>query len=80
MTGMKLDSSCVGTMYAMVHGQEVPIAYLISDVHWEKGCTDYENLKKHFSKIELDDTALKKVIRKIKWQMLCLSIKNLFIK
>ena len=80
MMGLKLESNCVGTMYAMIDGQEVPIGYLISDIRWEKGCTDYESLKKQFTKIELDDAELKRVVCKVKWQLLWLAIKNLFTK
>ncbi len=56
---LKLESDCVGTMYANVHGQEIPIAYLISEVRWQKGCTNYEELKERCNRIELDDKALK---------------------
>lgn len=77
---LKLESDCVGTMYANVHGQEIPIAYLISEVRWQKGCADYEELKNRCSRIELDDKALKRAVRKVKWSLLWLSIKNLFTK
>lgn len=76
---IKLDSSCIGTMYVLVDGKEIAVSHLISEIHWQN-TSNLKELKDNLFKICVDDTAIKKQVRKIKLQMFWLSFKNLFTK